>query len=128
MERAIRCDNSIAVADVAAAVQPRELEGRFVRVRTAVPEAATATEVVPRDRLREQGLRLRVQKVPHVPQLGGLLRRRIDEFRMTMSQNRCTESGEQIQVALPRGVRELAAMPLADGDSIARVIEHEVAI
>jgi hypothetical protein len=90
------------------AVQPGHLHRRFVGIGAAVAEEALAAEALLGQLLGQQGLRLGMQQVAHVPQLVHLLGAGGHEIGMAMAENPRPEATEQIQILPALGVGEHA--------------------
>ena len=128
VESALGGDHLVPVPAVSPAVEPNQLEGRLVRVRPAVTEAAETSEPVRGDRLGQQRLWLGVQVVPDVPELACLLGGRGDQLGMAVPEDRPAETGEQVEVAPSGRVDELAAGAFDHRDADARIVRRQIPV
>ena len=110
---------------VLSAAQSRELDGGFVRFKSAVTEKRLAFECETIQPFGHVDLRRGVIGVSDGPQMLRLLGRRTHEIRMTMPEHASTEAGEQVDVFVAVHVPQLRAVATMHDDGDARVVADQ---
>src|SRR5262249_13101071 len=109
------------------AVQPRQLDGRLVRLGAAVTEETLAFQAAALDQLPgELTLGLGVPRVGDVDQPPDLVADRLHHARRAVANQVAAPAGEEVVVAVALGVPDVRPLAAHQGDRVARVVADDV--
>src|SRR5581483_8294381 len=112
VKRVFRADDLVAFSFLAGflhAVQPRELDQRLVRLRTAVAEKNAARPGEVHDPARELTLQRIAKQIADVDQFGGLTLHRGHPIRMAVTERADRDARSEIEIAVAGVVPHLRA-------------------